>query len=267
MPQNYFRRGDTLDIPNFGRMLVRQVREGRLGSLISRVQLDDGRSFYLKQGKGEAAADLREEVQRLEWLKGRLAVPRVYRLKADLGEVKILLESVPGRPSHHATLPKAKRLEILAQALRQIHSIPIDDCPFRDTLDHELAEAERRLRRGALNLDAFVKETAGITPSLALERLHATRGIIHESVFTHGDYCLPNVMINKGSLSGVIDWGIAGIADPHRDFMAIWDSIEFNLGKIWISRFFEAYGIVKPDQDRIRYYNLLDQFFAHHQPR
>jgi aminoglycoside 3'-phosphotransferase-2 len=74
-------------------------------------------------------------------------------------------------------------------------------------------------------------------------------------------------MISRGSLSGVIDWGIAGIADPHRDFMAIWDSIAFNFGKTWIRRFFEAYGVVKPDQDRIRFYNLLDRFFAHYYPR
>ena len=36
-------------------------------------------------------------------------------------------------------------------------------------------------------------------------------------VFTHGDYCLPNVMILKGHLSGYIDWGYAGIGDRYLD--------------------------------------------------
>lgn len=259
--------GDLLDIPGLGQGIVRQFCRGRLGSSISRLLLSDDRSVYLKEGMGEAAADLKEELRRLEWLRGRLPVPAADRLP-DTGDgvFRILLESLPGHPSHYARVPKAQRVDILAQTLRDIHAVSVDSCPFRDTLEHELAEAERRIIMKKLDMDAFLEGTKGTTPTQVLAKLQATRGIIQETVFTHGDYCLPNVMIEKGRLSGIIDWGIAGVADPHRDFMAVADSIEYNLGPDWVERFFDAYGGPRPDKERIRYYKLLDQFYAHYRP-
>lgn len=247
--------------------MVRQVRTGRRGSTIARLRRDDGRAFYLKQGVGEASEDIEAETERLEWLRGRLPVPAARRLPlGEDGAFRVLLEAMPGRPSHYARLPESRRVDILAEALREIHGVRAAECPFRDTLRHELAEAERRLRLGKLDVPAFIAATQGVTPAQALDGLQADAGMIRETVFTHGDYCLPNVMIQQGKLSGVIDWGIAGVADPHRDFMALVESIEFNLGSSCARRFFDAYGCPEPDQDRIRYYRLLDQFFGRYKP-
>ena len=258
--------GDSLDLPSIGRAVVRRVMIGRLQTTIIRLALPNQSIAYLKEGDGDAAEDIEAEAERLEWLQGRLLVPVVRRLPQIDGRVRVLIEAVPGRPAHHARLPEGRRIELLAYALQEIHATSIDDCPFRDTLECELVEAERRLRADKLDTEAFVAATGGVTPIQALELLHADRSLIKETVFTHGDYCLPNVMIARGQLSGIIDWGLAGIADPHRDFMALSESITCNLGEQWVNYFFDAYGAGLPDWERIRYYTLLDQFFGNYVP-
>lgn len=266
MPARSIAIGDFFDLPEIGRAVVRRVLVGRLHSTIARLALPDQGVAYLKEGEGTAIEDIEAEAERLEWLQGRLQVPTVHRLPSSAGCTRVLLEALPGRPAHHARLPESRRIELLAEALQAVHAVPIADCPFRNTLERELAGAERRLRGGSLDIESFVAATKGITPAQALEQLHANKSLIKETVFTHGDYCLPNVMIAKNRLSGVIDWGIAGVADPHRDFMAISESIAFNLGNKWVDRFFDFYGAGPPDQDRIRYYTLLDRFFGHYLP-
>jgi len=50
-------------------------------------------------------------------------------------------------------------------------------------------------------------------------------------VLVHGDFCLPNVLVMEGSLTGVIDVGRAAIASPEVDLAAgVW-SLQYNFGK------------------------------------
>ena len=45
----------------------------------------------------------------------------------------------------------------------------------------------------------------------------------------HGDFCLPNILVKDGKISGFIDLGDSGIGDPWRDYAwCIW-SLEYNL--------------------------------------
>ncbi len=77
---------------------------------------------------------------------------------------------------------------------------------------------------------------------------------------THGDYCLPNVVLRDGAVAGFIDVGRAGVADRHQDFACAARSIAYNYGEQFVAPFFEAYGMA-PDPARIAFYQLLDEFF------
>ncbi|HEY8802696.1 MAG TPA: phosphotransferase [Candidatus Dormibacteraeota bacterium] len=61
-------------------------------------------------------------------------------------------------------------------------------------------------------------------------------------VLVHGDYCLPNVLVSQGKLSGLIDVGGTGLGDPRQDLAAgVW-TLQYNFGKDFARDFLDAYG-------------------------
>ncbi len=61
-------------------------------------------------------------------------------------------------------------------------------------------------------------------------------------VLIHGDYCLPNVLVEDGRLSGLIDLGGSGLGDPLVDLAAgVW-TLQYNYGPGHAREFLDAYG-------------------------
>ncbi len=68
-------------------------------------------------------------------------------------------------------------------------------------------------------------------------------------VLIHGDYCLPNVLVEDGRFSGLIDNGRAGLGDPLDDLAAgVW-TLHYNYGPGHAREFLDAYGF-PPMSDR-----------------
>jgi kanamycin kinase len=69
-------------------------------------------------------------------------------------------------------------------------------------------------------------------------------------VLVHGDYCLPNVLVTDGVLTGLIDVGQTGLGDPRVDLAAgVW-SLQYNFGPGHGREFLDAYGVPPmTDQD------------------
>ena len=60
-------------------------------------------------------------------------------------------------------------------------------------------------------------------------------------VLIHGDYCLPNVLVHEGKLSGIIDVGLAGLGNPETDLAAgVW-TLQYNYGKGHGRAFLDAF--------------------------
>ena len=72
-------------------------------------------------------------------------------------------------------------------------------------------------------------------------------------VLLHGDYCLPNIMLDDWRFSGFIDVGNGGVGDRHVDlFWGAW-TLCFNLGTDkYRKRFFDAYGRDKINTDTLK---------------
>jgi aminoglycoside phosphotransferase len=51
------------------------------------------------------------------------------------------------------------------------------------------------------------------------------------------------------------------VADRYHDLAQAVRSVRRNLGERWAAPFLAAYGIDRPDAAKLRYYQLLDEFF------
>ena len=72
----------------------------------------------------------------------------------------------------------------------------------------------------------------------------------------HGDYCLPNILIEEGRATGYLDLGELGVADRWWDLAAATWSLTWNLGPGFEELFLAEYGVVR-DPARTRFYRLL----------
>lgn len=240
----------------------RDRQTGRLGAEIVQWVHPQQGSLYLKVAPHGAGEDFLAEARRLRWLAGKLPVPNIVYLNTVDDTDYLLISGVPGKVAHDPAwqTDPARLMRLLAEGLHRIHALPTEDCPFNTILADELAEAERRIREQVLDRDAFLAHAENRTPETVLASLHERVTLIDDEVFTHGDFCLPNILITDWNIAGYIDWAIAGLADRHRDLMCIVDTVEHNLGESWVPVFFEAYGVAV-NWDKIRFYQDLDLFY------
>jgi len=226
--------------------------------------LANHRNGYLKILAPTPFSSLQPEKDVMEWLKGRLPAPEVYYY-ADTGRLQFLLMSeIPGRHAADGRYMEdpVKTVYLLAGALQMLHSLDIRACPFDRRLDCRLREAERRVVEG-ISCPAGAKPEDRLRKAeIILKEVKRRRPKEEELVFTHGDYCLPNILIHCGKLSGFIDLGRAGVADRYQDLALASRSLLYNLGdKKYPELFFDAYGVDRPDREKIEYYCLLDDLF------
>jgi len=207
------------------------------------VLRDGGEVLYLKSRVG--GDWLLRESRVLGWIGGRLPVPELLFYGASGRRELLLTTEVKGTPVYRVEGEDRRDAVVAtARALRMIHSLDVEGCPYAYPLQGKLNEIRGRL--------GDAPEVAGLREGVPAEEL----------VFTHGDYCLPNVLVFDGGLRGIIDWNYGGLADRYVDFvLCIW-SMGFNFGveeteRRWTPLFLEEYGI-ELDPSRFEYFGRVN---------
>lgn len=220
-------------------------------------------NLYLKVQARNSVEPLSIEKEKLEWLEGKLPVPRVLFYGEDEENEYLLMSEIKGvnasDQSHRKNLPSV--LESLGSGLKAIHLVCVDDCPFDQRLEVKIEEAKKRVEQKLVDEDDFDEVRKGKSAGELFEELISNRPLNEELVFTHGDYCLPNIIIENQRVSGFIDWGRAGGADKYQDLALAIRSISSNVGKEYVPYFLEGYGINDVDESRVDYYQLMDEFY------
>jgi aminoglycoside 3'-phosphotransferase-2 len=247
------------DLEGYG--LQRQTI-GRSGAIVLRLEAEGRPSLFAKSEIAGPFAELPGEELRLKWLaRQAIAAPRALARTVANGRNWLLMSALPGRDlASAADLPPGLVVELTADALRRLHRLDPALCPFDHRLDRRIAAAQVRAEAGIVDETDFDEERLGRTAVDLFEELVRRRPKGEDLVVTHGDACLPNLLVHDGRLAGFVDCARLGVADRHQDLALSCWSVRYNLGEAWVGPFLQRYGI-QADPERLDYYRLLDEFF------
>ena len=142
-------------------------------------------------------------------------------------------------------LEQPERLcDTMAELLLDLHSMDFADCPVPNYNEVYVSMARRHVKTDA---DHKVIDIAERT--------------FEANVLLHGDYCLPNIILDDWRFSGFIDLDTAGVGDRHQDlFWATW-TLYFNLRtNKYRERFIDAYGRAQVEEEMLRVIAAIEVF-------
>ncbi|MCL2194714.1 MAG: aminoglycoside 3'-phosphotransferase [Oscillospiraceae bacterium] len=228
---------------------MREITVGHSGAAVWHIDKDDG--YFLKRaatGKLQRQADM----TRYFHDKGLSA-----EVLADVSTEQdwLLTAKVPGDDCvAEKYLAQPERLcDILAERLAMLHALDFSDCPVQNHTKEYLATVERNYRTGEYDKSHFPDSYGYASADEAYAVVQAHGHELRNNTLLHGDYCLPNIMLDDWRFAGFIDLDNAGVGDHHVDvFWAIW-SLGYNLKtNDYRQRFIDAYGRDKIDEDMLR---------------
>jgi len=214
------------------------------------------------------------EIKLLQWLDGKLPVPKVIVAEVINGYSFLLMSRLVGEMACSDDNKRGANgmVKALAKGLKMLWAVDITGCPCVNNVSEKLVQARFNIDNGLVDYDDFDDDTfgeGGFADVHDLYRFLDGNRPKEELVFSHGDFCLPNVFVDGASVTGFIDWGNGGVADKWQDVALCVRSLKYNLenfghGEKEIAKYesllFQELGL-EPNEEKIRYYILLDELF------
>lgn len=246
---------------------VRPITVGMSGSVVARVERVDDVDLVVKLvERGGAAPALAPEADRIAWIAARFPAPVLVTHGSDDGAewlVTAALDGVDATATPLAADP-GRLATLLGQHLRRLHDTldPVE-CPFDASTASLVAHARRQVEAGLVDPADFQPIHHGLTPEDLLAHVEASAPAEPDDpVVTHGDYCLPNVVLGRdGELVGLVDLGLLGVGDRYRDLGIGARSVAHNLGGTAVGAFIDGYGLDRPDLARLDAFVTIDELF------
>lgn len=228
------------------------------GSKVYYIERDTG--YYLKQA---AKGALEKEAKMTAYFHEKGIGAEVLTYISD-EEDWLLTAALPGNDGVQETYFKeAKRLcDTLAQELRKLHETDFTGCPVPDRTAEYVAQAEQNYQARFYRRRYFPNSYGYRTADEAYEVLTAGKDALQSRVLLHGDYCLPNIILNDWEVSGFIDVGSGGVGDRHIDLFwglwTLWRNLRTNK---FCDRFLDAYGRDKADAPLLKIVAAAEVFY------
>lgn len=222
---------------------------------------NDEISYYLKIQP--SFQGLEKEKNIMEWLQQKVSVPKKMFFKPHNNFHYLLMTEIEGEmlcSDYFLNNPK-ESVRLLADGIKMLQSIPIQNCPYDNSLEIKLKVALCNIENNLVDKDDWENDNRFKTPMELLDYLKENQPKETVLSFTHGDYCLPNIFGKGDKISGFIDLGRGGIADIYQDIALCVRSLKHNYkAEEYTDLFFKNLGI-EPNWEKIAYYILLDELF------
>jgi len=210
----------------------------------------------------------------MKWLWNKISVPRCICHLVENGVDYLLMTRIDGKMSCDESVMRdpIRLMKLLADGLKRMWQVDIKDCPIDQGVSGILIDIKNRLDSGSISVEDWRPITFGECTFETIYQAYnwlVSNKPLEEPVLSHGDYCLPNVIVGKNGLAGFIDLGYSGVADKWKDIALCYRSLKSNYCGRFAKRvcedfdasiLFEALGI-EPNWEKMNYYFLLDELF------
>lgn len=159
-------------------------------------------------------------------------------------------------------LEQPERLcDLIAEYLFYLHGQEFSDCPISNHTERYLTKAEHNMKHELFDKSHFPDSFGYSSADEAWAVVKSQGHLLKTDTLLHGDYCLPNIILDNWRFSGFIDLDSSGVGDRHVDlFWAIW-TLSFNLKTDkYRERFITAYGRNKIDDEMLHLVAAVEVF-------
>ena len=207
----------------------------------------EARVYYIEKGSGyylkrNAVGALASEAKMTEFFHTKGLSPAVAEYFTEDYDWMITERAMGEDCTHADYLSDPTRLcDTIAERLRALHETDFTGCPVMNRTRDYIGNPDLlKVKRYRSAEEAYAVFSEGKSALIC-------------DTLLHGDYCLPNILLDGWRFSAFIDVGMGGVGERHIDlFWGAW-TLLFNLKTDrYRERFFDAYGRDKVDTDIIR---------------
>jgi kanamycin kinase len=223
------------------------------------IFIDKDNGYFLKSAQKNA---LEREAAMMRYFYKKGLTANVLAYISDERDW-LLTDRIPGDDGITAKyLEQPKRLcDIFAKQLALLHAEDFTNCPILNHTERYLAAAEHNKLNGTYDKSQFPDSWGYASEREAWEIVKTKKHLLKTDTLLHGDYCLPNIILDDWKFSGFIDLDHGGAGDRHVDlFWATWTLVWNLKTHKYRDRFFDVYGRDKIDEDMLRVVAAVEVF-------
>ena len=127
----------------------------------------------------------------------------------------LLTERIKGEDcTYKKYLDDPKRLcDTIAESLYALHSLKPDACPVKNRMQEYFSLVEENYNQGIFDPLFLIDSCREMSADQAFRLVEDNKKLFLNDTLLHGDYCLPNIILDDWSFSGFIDLGNGGMGD------------------------------------------------------
>lgn len=247
---------------------VVDLQQTRLDGGLAQLRGPTVGELFVKYGSGQQRVEILREVRFLGMAGDGDKVPKCIGCVDDSGVAFLVLRKIHGSPLHDVwtTSGREAGVRVLCEVLAFLSS-RTDELLTRlpSAVREELDDIRLLLDSNAVDVAAFKRDSGGVEPGRLYDTICERIPWDREEILSHGDLCLPNILVQPDGNWSLIDWGKSGRGPIMRDLASLEGSLSRNGCSDAFGEVLRRIGIAETESLRaeLQLYRGLDLFWYH----